>query len=221
MNRHIASRLLLVLLVVATTATTAIAQTMLYEDFEDGLADAFSPTDGFWSVVDGKYVCDAQGYEYYSRSYAGDCSWYDYTLEFDIRVDAAGSINHMVFVRTESQGNHYEINVRGAPWNDIYLIKWAYGAQYEYLASAPIPNDAGEWHHYRIVLYGPYIQVEFDQTELFLYEDTADPYLCGGFALVGYSGSRGWQHAEYDNVSVSAQAVRTADSSWSRIKTLY
>lgn len=111
--------------------------------------------------------------------------------------------------------------MRGAPWNDVYLIKWANGAQQTYLASAPIANVAGEWHRYRIVVYGPYIQVQFDGTELFLYEDAADPYLCGGIALIGYSGSRSWQYAEFDNVTVSSQAVDVAESSWSQIKTLY
>jgi hypothetical protein len=212
---------LLFLLVLFLIPSSLIALDLLQEDFDDGVANLFQPIDNYWEVINGQYVCNSLGYEYYSKSFVGNCEWTDYTFECDIKVDETGSINQMVFVRVENTGNYYEINVRGEPWNDVHLFKWTNGVHTDHPVSVPFNNNTGEWHHYRIDVWHNEIRVEFDGQELFTYVDNSNPYTCGGIALVGYSGSIGWQQAIFDNVLVSIHAVQNEDTSWGSIKMLY
>lgn len=215
------------LVLVAVLAVIPVADALadgdlLLADFDDGTSGAFAPRDDCWSVADGEYVCSATGYQYYSQTVARARKWEDYVFECDLTVE--GSVNHMVFMRYQNPAKFYEVNVRGAPYNDVLIMKWA-GRSQNYLTSAPCYNTAGEPHHYRIRLVGNRITVSFDGTQVLDYEDTTNPYLYGGVALVGYTGGAiQWVTAHFDNVVVSTAekaAVATDQCSWDEVKSLF
>jgi hypothetical protein len=197
----------------------AADEVLLFEDFEDGVADEVEPQDDLWEVVEGVYHCHATGYNYYSKSLAGSEAWTDYVFECDIRVE--GSISQMVFVRLQDLGNFYEINVRGDPYNDVLLFKWIDGIQH-FLHSAPFANQTGTWKHYTIRAIGHEITVEFDGNELLSYTDQADPFLSGRISLVCHTGGEiQWQDAYFDNVLVYVPVIDMETSSWGAVKSLY
>lgn len=202
------------------SAFDAPAQILAMEDFDDGVADGFMNYDSCWQVVDGEYFCEASGFQYYSKASIGDQNWGDYALDCDVKV--AGAINHMVFVRMQDPGSFYEINVRGEPYNDVWILKWIDGYQYA-RAAAAVSNLAETWHHLRVSVNGNRIIVEFDGAQVLIYQDNQSPYLSGGISLVGFTGGVSqWVKAYFDNVIVVKEdAVATTESTWDGVKALY
>lgn len=201
------------------TPDPIMAQDLLYEDFEDGIAEAFQPQDSFWEVSEGVYQCNVEGYEYLSKSIAGDGSWSDYSFECDLQVE--GAFSQIVLVRLVDPDNFYQIDVRGEPWNDANLFKWVDGVQ-QHLLTVNYNSTTGVWHHYRIDLWQNQIRVEFDGEEIFTVEDTSDPFLYGGIGLAGYTGGViQWQQAKFDNVIVSTITSSTENNTWGELKALY
>jgi hypothetical protein len=88
---------------------------------------------------------------------------------------------------------------------------------------AEFENTIGVWHHIRISAKDNLIDVEIDGQYMFQQVDGLDPYLCGGIALVGFTGgSIGWQTAFFDNVIVDDLSVVATDlSTLDNIKALF
>jgi hypothetical protein len=89
-----------------------LADFLLVEDFNDNVADDFVPVSTGWEVVDGVYRCDAIDFGGFFLSMAGDCSWGNYSVDCDIKVE--GSINQVLAFRVQDANNFYDINLRGA-----------------------------------------------------------------------------------------------------------
>ncbi len=210
--------LLAALLVLA--AGSAAGQVLLAEDFDDGVADGFTPLSGDWEVVSGEYVGSVEGYEVFGFSAAGGPEWMDYRIELDLRV--LGSINHVLRFRFTEPGEGYELNVRASPHNDVFLYKWS-GGVHVLLASADIGyTEPGFEHHFQIELLGNRIVVFFDREAVFDLVDAYDPILAGGIQLGSFSGGAvQWQNAHYDNVLVEAFVIPAAGLSWSSLRRLY
>ena len=211
---------LIALLVLIPFPSTASAEILLWEDFEDGVADGFVEIDPYWSVLDGAYRCYVYGANTFTLSAAGDGTWSDYSVDCDIR--ASGSINQVVAFRLQDRHNFYDLNLRADPYNDVVLSKVVGGSD-AWNRFAPLPNTIGEWHHLHVSCEGNRIKVGIDGESLFDHYDETNPYLVGGIAVAGYAGgSIPLQIAWYDNVLVEGVApIATSESSWDHVKSLY
>jgi hypothetical protein len=174
---------------------------LLAEDFEDGVADDFTPLSGSWQVVDGVYNGYVQGYDVSVVSAAGESWWSDYRLEADIKV--SGSLNHVVAFRLQDASNYYFFNVRPAPWSDAHLHRVENGIRHD-LATVSYSSQVDLWHHVMIEVGGPLIRCSFDGDQLFEYWDDDSPNLNGKIGLVAHAGGNiQYQNAYFDNVVVA------------------
>jgi len=69
------------------------AQTLLYEDFEDQTANGWTVERGEWAIVShgSSYKYDTRDEDNIARTYAGQSSWSDYSVEVDLEVNSWGS----------------------------------------------------------------------------------------------------------------------------------
>ncbi len=203
-------------------AGPALCQILLEENFNDGTADDFTPAHPGWFVTpEGEYSIDNYGYEVFAWSYAGDTSWADYTVCYDLK--SIDSVNQLVAFRVKSPGNCYVLNMRSTPWNDIGLMRWVDGVQVEEVCLHEFANRNDQWHHFDIRAVGPEISVYVDNNFVFTYlDESADPYLCGGIAAVSYSGGVVQHQILYlDDVLVRSGGTATDESTWSSLKAMY
>jgi hypothetical protein len=208
-----------VMLALVVGAAPVAGQTLLWEDFDDGVANSFTVQSGNWEVVSGSYHVRNDGFEIYVASLAGDTNWNDYSFECDLK--AVGSINQHVRFRVQDDLNYYEINMRAAPYNDAHLQKVVNGYR-STLSTASFANVNNVWHHFAVSLSGPEIQFACDGTPLIQYTDGATPFMNGGIALASYSGGVvQWQDMYFDNVLVHTQAVPATSAAWGEVKALF
>ena len=80
-------RLLSLGMLTLLVAGSASATTLLQEDFNDGVADGFTPLSGDWYVEGGSYHCLVEGTNLAYSTFAGDSSWTDYDFRGRVRVD--------------------------------------------------------------------------------------------------------------------------------------
>ena len=70
----------------------------LTENFDSGAATEWTEVQGQWAVSNGEYTqseipwATTATHETYHRSYFGDESWTDYTLEATVRIDESGGV---------------------------------------------------------------------------------------------------------------------------------
>ncbi len=205
--------------VLATGSLPARGQDLLWEDFEDGVADGFTVQSGAWEVVDGAYHVHSQGFEVFLVSVAGAAEWTDYHVECDLK--ALGSVNQSVRFRVQDPLNWYVVNVRGAPYNDALLAKMVNGVK-TVIAAQPFPNVNGVWHHFTIDVTRPNVRFMCDATPLLDFTDTDSPFLEGGIALESLSGGViQWQDMYFDNVLVRVQVVPVERATWGDVKSGY
>lgn len=201
-------------------AASTSGQILLVEDFDDGVADGFTPLSGAWEVVGGEYLAHIEGPGVYGRCAAGEESWQNYQFECDLKI--FGSINHVLRFRVSSSGSGYELNIRAEPYFDAYLYKWIDGNRYE-IAWLPFHHNESEvWHRFEIQALVDHLVVRMDEELLFDLVDTNEAILNGGIELIVFSGGViQWQDAYYDNVLVTALTTAVADGAWSGVKALY
>jgi 3-keto-disaccharide hydrolase len=207
-------------LIIILASMPGSAQILLMEDFNDGIADQFTPLDPAWEVVDGEYHVHTEIFNHYAMTLAGDISWQDYVMEFDVLGE--GSPDQMFFVRMQDASNFYEINVRTDPWGDAHLFKWVNGVQY-FLYSTPISNASAQWNHFKVVPSADEIGLSVNGQFVFSYRDTDSPWLSGGVALVGHCGfTPPYQDIYFDNILVTSfDVIANDDVTWGRVKSLY
>lgn len=206
----------------ALVSSNSLGQMLLFEDFEDGVADAFTPLDGNWRVTEGVYECRSEndGFDYFSISIGGASDLTDYSAECDVRV--LGSVNQVLGFRFQDPANFYDLNVRGEPYHDVVFSKVVNGSNF-FSRSWPFVNSIGESHHISIHAVGSQFSFEVDGRFIGQSKDDHDPFLTGGIALIGFTGGIvGWQTAYFDNVAVYATDVVANElSSWSNVKVLF
>lgn len=203
------------LLVTAPASATYLIQ----EDFDDGVADDFTPLSGYWYVEDGTYNCLVKGTDVAYSSYAGGTGWIDYSFRGRMLVD--GGITHVLRFRSDGGGNGYELGVRGGSYQDVWLFKWVDG-QRDFLAFAPhTPFADGVWHDFEVLCLGGDLAVRWDGV-LILEHTDSDPHLGGGIELVAFvGGGADYQLAHYDEIAVESLTTASAESSWGAVKALF
>lgn len=208
-----------VMLMLVAGAAPVVGQTLLWEDFDDGVANGFNVQSGNWEVVNGTYHVRNDGFEIYVVSLAGDTSWNDYGFECDLK--AVGSINQHVRFRVQDSLNFYEINLRADPYHEAHLQKVVNGVR-STLATVSFVNANNVWHHFAVSVSGAEIQFVCDGTPLIQHTDGSAPFMNGGIALASYSGGViQWQDMYFDNILVDVQAVPVTGAAWGEVKALY
>jgi hypothetical protein len=108
---------------VRVPSQTPEASLALFDDFNDGNAEGWSPSGvGNWLVENGEYVVDMGEGKYRDGvSVAGDLQWTDYTFEVDITGERG--VDKHICARYIDVKNQYIVNLRGKPFNDVLLVK--------------------------------------------------------------------------------------------------
>jgi hypothetical protein len=213
------TKLLATLFALWVTATPLAAELLLSEDFEDGVADAFTADSGDWLVEAGVYVCHKEGAATWGLSFAGGLGWVDYS--FTGRMMSKGGVNHVLRVRSQGD-NGYEITVRSDSYHDAYLYKWRDGVRTLIDLSWVPEFPTGSWQGFEFILVGNHLSFVWAGFQVFNWTDPADPYLSGGIALASVPGGvTGWQDAHFDDIIVESLTTPASPTHWSRIKAIY
>lgn len=223
MRRTAGSLILLALLILVPlglmVTDQAAAVVMLYEDFEDGMAQDFTPDSENWWVEGGHYRCHQEGYQILSTSTAGDATWTDYRLE--TLLQTFGSPDHIVRFRLQPNGDCYELNLVAAPFDTVWLNK-RIGGGFTALTTVPLSFSNETWYNIEITVLGPEITVLLNGQPLLSVTDMNDPYLGGGIALVSYTGGLvTWEDLFVEYVVVESLEVATEAVTFGQVKALY
>ena len=191
------------------------------EDFEDGVADGFSPVGPGWEVSGGTYNCETTGFEIYSSSLFGDPFWGDVRIAFDIK--SVDSVNHLLRFRVNDFEDFYIVNLRSAPWNDV-AVQRTTNTNVTLIGTAYADFENAVWHHVEVVLTGFLFEIYLDGALVLLAEDYEMPerLSTGQCAVVSYSGGVAMhQYVSYDNVVVMDQPVAVEQVTLSAVKALF
>lgn len=228
-------RLLSLGMLTLLVAGSASATTLLQEDFNDGVADGFTPLSGDWYVEGGSYHCLVEGTNLAYSTFAGDSSWTDYDFRGRVRVD--GGVANILRFRSDGlisrgQGNGYELDVRYGTYRDVWLFSWVNGTRRFLSSHDQVAFLAGPWHDFEIYCQGSQIVVYWDGENILTYNDSGSANLSGGVELMAYiGGDTDHQLASYDDIVVEASTTTGVDvaqedfpvlqSNWSALKALY
>jgi hypothetical protein len=119
--------------VAVATLLVAHAAFGVTQDFESGAAD-WSEVQGEWSVANGEYTQSVIDWtttgtlETYHRSFFGDATWTDYTVEATVRIDEGGPVAPIlgIFFRVTEKtdaGGYYLFRLDARPAEGPGLIK--------------------------------------------------------------------------------------------------
>lgn len=198
---------------IAHTRLTVASQ-LFYDDFNNGMATGWTEyaPNGSWQVINGEYVGTANPGSkkvlHYART--GNDSWENYSLRVNLK--AIDSVDKIVFVRFNSLGSSYSINLRSSypgGGNDIVLDKFLNInnlSTKQTLRVSPHSNEPNTWYNLKIevknVDTGVQIKVFVDNTLKIDYIDVVNTIPTGGIGLVVWP--EGTQTTHFDNVEVTS-----------------
>jgi Domain of Unknown Function (DUF1080) len=172
---------------------------MFVDDFTDGTLRAWTPDEAApWSVRDGMLCARLpDGKQHHSFLYAGDSSWVDYALDFD--VCGMRGVDKGCAVRVEPGKRGLGVDLRGPGFDDLKL----YVNQFP-VGGAAFANPNGVWHHMRIEIRGRNsCKVTIDGSAVLDQRLRPPAPARGGIALSAYTGGVGTCTVYYDNVVVT------------------
>ena len=154
-----------------------------------------------WSVRDGMLRGDLPDMKQaHSFLLAGDSTWSDYAVDFD--VCGMRGVDKGVGVRVKNR-HGLGIDLRGPNHNDVlvYLNSLPVG-------SGKVENANGMWHHVRVEIRGSYFRVSVDGKEVTdKHLHVKKPSRHGGIALAAYAGGVAQCTVYYDNVVVTPMSA--------------
>ena len=178
-----------------------VGKILFSDNFSDGDLQGWRTDEpASWSVHHGVLRADLPDVKQaHSFLYAGDSSWVNYAVDFD--VCGMRGVDKGVVVRVNGKRG-LGIDLRGLRYHDLklYINQLPVG-------SAKVTNDNGAWHHIHVDIRGNDCrvtvggQVVFDQR----LRHSAPPR--GGIALTAYTGGLGQCTVYYDNIVVTPLAV--------------
>jgi len=176
------------------------ADAMFADAFAHGSLKGWTADDAsVWSVRAGVLCAvlpDAK--QAHSFLYAGDSTWANYSLDFD--VCGMRGVDKGCAVRVLPGKRGLGIDLRGPGYDDLklYVNQFPVGA-------ATVANANGTWHHMRVEIRGrDHCRVAIDGRVVFDQALRPDPPARGGIALSAYSGGVGQCTVYYANVVVRA-----------------
>jgi hypothetical protein len=176
---------------------------MFVDAFANGSLEGWATDDAaVWSIRNGVLRAELPDEKQaYSFLYAGDSTWVDYALDFD--VCAMRGVDKGCGVRVMPGKKGLGIDLRGPGYDDLKLYVNQFPA-----GAAKFKNANRTWHHMRVEIRGKdKCRVAIDGRVVFDRELRPDPPRRGGIALAAYTGGLGQCTVYYANVVVSALAV--------------
>lgn len=177
----------------------------LVQDFaRPGLGAWHPDRPGVWSVTHGMLraqLPDAR--QQHSFLYAGDSTWTDYAL--DAYVCGMRGVDKGFAVRVRN-GRGLGVDLRGPGYQDVKL-----NLNQIPIASGPVQNANGTWHHVRIEIQGARCRLLVDGDVVLDRRVAWRLPGAGGIALAAYTGGVGQCTVYYDNVVVSPLPAATAE----------
>lgn len=179
------------------------AGVMFADAFADGSLEGWTTDEpSVWSVRGGVLRAELPDVKQaYSFLYAGDSTWADYAVDFD--VCGMRGVDKGCAVRVMPGRKGLGVDLRGPGYDDLRL----YVNQFP-VGSARVPNSAGTWHHVRVEVRGrDRCRVAVDDRVVLDRGVQPNPPRRGGIALSAYTGGAGQCTVYYANVVVRALAA--------------
>ena len=180
------------------------AGALFVDDFHSGKLPAWrADRDGVWSVRRGMLKAELpDDRQQHSLLFAGDSTWTDYAVDFD--VCGMRGVDKGAVVRVRGKRG-LGVDLRGPGYHDVRL-------QLNELpiGRANVENGNGVWQHVRLEVRGARCRVIVNGQELI---DRRVPLRLppsGGIALAAYTGGVGECTVYYDNVAVTVLGVPEA-----------
>jgi prepilin-type N-terminal cleavage/methylation domain-containing protein len=177
-----------------------------FEDFNDGLAQDWTPVSGSWAINANSY------YRVMSPaapvlSVYGCTNWQDYLyLSKQYRTGNSAGIEHGVVVRYTNSGSYYNVRITYVSSSSQTLtIYKRSGAAETLLASAPITESNNIWYWLKVDVQGSTIKAKFWQdgtaepaSWTLQHTDSVSPYPNGQIGVRTNDGG-----ARFDDISLS------------------
>jgi pectate lyase len=132
----------------------AYAETLFSDNFEDGNSDGWSRSGGSWTVAtDGSLVYRQSSTSSDARSWAGQATWANYTVQARVKATAFNGSNRFIalLARVQSATSYYYLALRS---NNTVELKKLVGGSSTTLDSAPLTVTTGTWYTARLEVSG-------------------------------------------------------------------
>ncbi|GAA4730511.1 pectate lyase family protein [Phytohabitans rumicis] len=139
---------------IAFGTTTAFADTLLSDDFQDGNASGWSTSGGTWSVVtDGSLAYRQSGTSSDARSVVGATTWTNYAVQARVKPTGFNGSNRFtgLIARAQSSSNYYALVITSS--GGVQLVKRAGGSPIV-LGSGAGAGGTGTWSTLRLEAAG-------------------------------------------------------------------
>jgi hypothetical protein len=190
------------------------------DDFEDGIADGWIPTQGSWEIVweDGNhgYVYQGTATNTQALSCLAGVDWKNAIWEADIKTLEYGNINKCFQFRRQNSTNWYAVTALSGVYDSVRVRKMVNGVYQGiffhnewFLASEPCNTEAGVWYHIRVKTTEDNIKVWVDGNLVMDFADVNDPPMHGTLVCRALTATDliTPYHAQFDNVSVTPIAI--------------
>lgn len=175
------------------------------DDFSDGNSDGWRGNpDGTWTTTSGVYDAYLDLANGITWRLTGNRSWSDYCLDFDFQDIQGGQ--KFVYLRwglVNADGYLVQIQSQtdpGAP-SYIKIMKYVNNSAVQTYVYQDT-TQLNTWYHARFELIGNSISMELDANPVFTYTDYENRYPAGRFGFSIQNSGTGFNHAQFDNVSV-------------------
>ncbi len=176
-------------------------------DFEDGTFGPFFYRDTGWSVSAGAARCSIQGSGTLSQAITDlDVLDVDFVVSYRMRSDVGA--NHIMNFLMQETGDHYHLNYRTTPFDDIRLY-WVAGGNSTLLANADVPPAFNlQWFDIEVQAQGQSFTAAIDGELALTFDSWAPPYTTGGLAMACFvGGSAAEASVAYDFVAVTDTSI--------------
>jgi len=190
---------------VSARKVRVIDDAILLDNFDDGVADGFSPQLGTWSVSGGSYEGTAPSYDHNDSTSVVNIATGSVTMEFDAKVTGGSGNFYPYFgamLRFVDEFHTLRVDVYHSETDRVRLIGWNGGGMSDYIRFAEVnlgTNLASGWHNFRIEDTGCDVSVYID----------GNLVLQSPYSITVPSGNRGFfvnyeDQVKFDNLVITA-----------------
>ena len=191
----------------SAAGSTAQAQALFSDDFNDGNANGWTSTSGSWSVAtDGTPVYRVGTNGGNVRSSAGSSTWTSYSVQARLKPlsFSSSSVRWVSLLgRYRDTGNYYYVALQN---DNLLRLRKFVGSSSTTLAEKAFTVATGTWYTVRLDLDGSALRVFVNGTLQLSASDSTFP--SGRIGVAGYGAS-----ASYDDVVVSPLGAASPDFS--------
>jgi curved DNA-binding protein CbpA len=177
--------------------STTTQKIIFKDDFQNSNTTTvnWSSLGGTWVVEDGLLSCIANG-KYLANITLPE----DFTFQLDIM--GINAIDKIIVFRAIDDSEHYGIDFRTNPYNDIVLVKSLPGNAGQIIQDVPFYNNNNTWYTVKVDVENNHIKVFINGQQTIDFIDTSSP-ITGGTVGVGAMLQPGFSVVYYDNIVIS------------------